>query len=166
MGSEPRQLKMVLAAAVAAVVMLAPGAPVAAAPPTSGCSPARTRALISRFVNAFNVGDRRALNDAWASKIWFKWFSVTTDPGARTPEDAARRDTLLPYFAARHAAHERLTLTAVKLNGVTAHGYGNFEFHLLRSADDLPGGPVAYAGKGASTCSTGRLFVWAMGVAS
>ena len=35
----------------------------------------------------------------------------------------------------------------------------------MRSADDLPGGPVLYIGKGVSTCSTGRLFVWVMNTA-
>jgi hypothetical protein len=69
------------------------------------------------------------------------------------------------YFAARHAAGERLALTNLKLNGVTGGGYRNFEFHLLRSANDQPGGQVAYAGKGASSCITGRLITWAMGVA-
>ena len=84
---------------------------------------------------------------------------------SRPPEAAARRDTLLPYFAARHAAHERLTLTNVKINGVSVGGYRNFEFRLTRNADDLPKGPLAYRGKGASTCSTGRLIAWVMGIA-
>ena len=51
----------------------------------------------------------------------------------------------------------------MKINGVTAGAYGNFEFELLRSADDLPGGPTLYRGKGAALCSTGRLMVWSMG---
>jgi hypothetical protein len=156
---------VVATVAVAAALALAAASSLSAAPSKSGCSPAQTRALINRFVTAFNLGDRRALNGTWASKIWFKWYSVTTDPGARTPEAAARRDTLLSYFAVRHAAHERLTLTDVKINGVSGGGYRNFEFHLMRSADDLPAGPVAYKGKGASTCSTGRLIAWVMGVA-
>jgi hypothetical protein len=148
---------------MAAALMLAASGSAAAIPPKSGCTPVRTRSLISQFVRAFNTGDRRAINGTWASRVWFRWYSVTTDPGARTPEEAAQRDTLLPYFAQRHAANERLTLTELKLNGVSGGGYRNFEFHLTRSADDLPGGPVAYEGKGASTCSTGRLIAWVMG---
>jgi len=150
---------------VAAALTLAAAPSLSAAQAEAGCSPAQTRTLIGRFVTAFNAGDRRAINDVWASKLWFKWYSVTTDPGARTPEAAARRDTLLPYFAARHAAHERLTLTNVKINGVSVGGYRNFEFRLTRNADDLPKGPLAYRGKGASTCSTGRLIAWVMGIA-
>jgi hypothetical protein len=69
------------------------------------------------------------------------------------------------YFADRHAAHERLRLTNLKINGISGGGYRNFEFTLVRSGDDLPGGPIAYRGKGASTCSTGRLFVSAMNAA-
>src|SRR5713101_4355684 len=158
-------MRITSAVAMAAALMLAAGGSAAAMPPKSGCTPARTRSLINQFVRAFNIGDRPAINGTWASKVWFKWYSVTTDPGARTPEEAARRDTLLPYFAQRHAAHERLTLTALKLNGVSGGGYRNFEFHLMRSADDLPGGSVAYEGKGASTCSTARLIAWVMGSA-
>ena len=127
-----------------------------------GCTPAQTRTLVGTFVAAFNRGDRRALDATWASKAWFKWYSVTTEPGARTPQDSARRDRLLPYFADRHAARERLSVTRLKINGVSGGGYRNFEFSLMRSADDIPGGPVAYLGKGAATCSTGRLFVWGM----
>ena len=57
------------------------------------------------------------------------------------------------YFAARHSAGERLTLTNLQLNGVTAGGYRNFEFHLLRTANDQPGGQVLYAGKGVQAAS-------------
>ena len=107
--------------------------------------------MIARFVTAFNAGNRKALNEAWVNKLSFKWYGVTSPPGMRTLAAAVQRSTLLPYFAERHAAHERLQLTKVKVNGVTAGAYGNFEFELLRSADDLPGGPRLYRGKGAAT---------------
>jgi len=155
----------VTATLAAAALALTAASPISATPPRPGCSPVQTRALISHFVAAFNTGNRRAINDTWASKLWFKWYSVTTDPGARTPEAAARRDTLLSYLADRHAANERLTLTNVKISGVSSGGYRNFEFHLMRSAADLVGGPTAYRGKGASTCSTGRLIAWVMSAA-
>jgi hypothetical protein len=157
-------MRITCAVAAAAALML-PAASVAAIPSRSGCTPARTRSLIDRFVLAFNMGDTSAINGTWASKVWFRWYSVTTDPGVRTSTEAARRDTLLSYFVQRHAARELLTLTALKLNGVSGGGYRNFEFRLIRSADDLRGGPAAYEGKGASTCSTGRLIAWVMGAA-
>ena len=96
------------------------------------------------------------------NKLSFKWYGVTSPPGVRAFPAAVERPTLLSYFAERHAAHERLQLTNVRINGVTAGAYGNFEFELLRSADDLPGGPRPYRGKGAALCSTGRLMVWSM----
>jgi hypothetical protein len=134
-----------------------------ATPAKPGCSPAQTRAAIARFVTAFNAGNRKALNEAWVNRLSFKWYGVTSPPGLRTMEAAVQRSTLLPYFAERHAAHEQLQLTKVKINGVTAGAYGNFEFELLRSADDVPGGPRTYRGKGAALCSSGRLMVWSMG---
>ena len=153
-------MKRVLAIAL---VLLAVPASSFAAPAKPGCSPAQTRAVITRFVTAFNAGNRKALNEAWVNKLSFKWYGVTSPPGMRTMAAAVQRSTLLSYFAERHAAHERLQLTKVKVNGVTAGAYGNFEFELLRSADDLPGGPRLYRGKGAALCSTGRLMVWSMG---
>ena len=151
--------------AIALVLLTVPASSLAAAA-KPGCSPPETRAAITRFVTAFNGGNRKALNEAWVNRLSFKWYGVTSPPGVRTMEAAARRSTLLPYFAERHAAHERLHLTKVKVNGVTAGAYGNFEFELLRTADDLPGGPRLYRGKGAVTCSTGRLMVWSMGAVS
>jgi hypothetical protein len=137
-----------------------------ATPPPVGCTPTRTRSLIARFVTAFNRGDQPTLVVTWAAEDEFVWYSVTTEPGARRAQESAHRDTLLPYFATRHAADERLTITSLKINGTSAGGYQNFEFRLTRDADDLPGGPVAYVGKGASSCSTGRLMVWAMNAAA
>ncbi len=138
-----------------------PGSAAAATQP--GCDPAQTRAVIARFVTAFNAGNRKALNETWVDKLSFKWYGVTSPPGLRPFQAAVQRSTLLAYFAGRHAAHERLQLTRVKVNSVTAGAYGNFEFELLRSADDIASGPTLYRGKGAATCSTGRLLVWSMG---
>jgi hypothetical protein len=75
---------------------------------------------------------------------------------------STRRVTLLPYFAARHAAHERLVLRSVQIKPYSL-GYRDFTYTLTRSADDLPGSPAVYSGKGASSCVTGRLDVWVMG---
>jgi len=148
---------------VCAVALLALAPAGSATPVTQGCTTPQTRAVITRFVTAFNAGNRKALNEAWVNRHSFKWYGVTNPPGLRPPPAATQRSTLLSYFAERHAAHERLQLTKVKVNGVTAGAYANFEFELLRSADDLPDGPKLYGGKGAALCSTGRLMVWSMG---
>jgi len=154
-------VKRVLTICAVALLATAPGG--SAAPATPGCSPGQTRAAITRFVTAFNAGNRKALNEAWVNRLSFKWYGVTSPPGLRPYRAAGQRSTLLSYFAERHAAHERLQLTKVKVNGVSAAAYSNFEFELLRSADDIPDGPKLYRGKGAATCSTGRLMVWSMG---
>src|SRR4051812_15656702 len=106
-----------------------------ARPATPGklCSPARTTALINFFVTAFNAGDRYALNNAiWGGKLYFKWFTVLSEPGFRSQPEASRRDTLMAYFAARHAAGEHLALVNVKINGRNI-GTRGFEFRILRS---------------------------------
>jgi hypothetical protein len=150
-------------AIVMAAALLTAGA---ASPATPGklCTPAQTTALINRFVTAFNAGDRHALNNAvWGGKLYFKWYTVLAEPGFRSQPEAGRRDTLMDYFAARHAAGEQLTLTSVTINGRNIGSRG-FEFHLVRSANDLTAGSVAYNGKGASSCMTGRLTMWLMNV--
>jgi hypothetical protein len=156
---------MRVAVVVAAIVLSAAGT-ASPSTPRMACRPAQTSALVNRFLTAFNRGNRAVLNDQlWGGKVYFNWYAVTADPGLRVDSEARRRDTLMTYFAARHTAGERLTLTNLKLNGVTGAGYRNFEFHLLRSANDQPGGQVLYAGNGASSCRTGRLTTWVMGIA-
>ena len=155
-------MKRLLVIVIAAALPALPSAG-SATPAEPGCSPVQTRALIARFVTAFNAGNRKVLNEAWVNKFSFKWYGVTSPPGLRSSQAAVQRSTLLSYFAERHAVHERLQLTRVKINGITASAYSNFEFELLRSADDIPDGPKLYRGKGAATCSTGRLMVWSMG---
>lgn len=153
-------------AVLAAVIILSAAGVASSSPPKNGCSPSQTTAIVKRFLQAFNEGDRTVLNNrVWGGRLYFNWYAVTADPGSRVDAEARRRETLMSYFAARYAAGERLVLTKLKLNGVTAGAYRNFEFRLLRSADDLPGGEVPYAGKGASSCATGRLITWAMGTA-
>ena len=152
---------------LAAVIILSAGGADSSSAAKSGCSPSQTTATVKLFLQAFNRGDRNILNNrVWGGRLYFNWYAVTADPGLRGDAEARRRDTLMSYFAARHTAGERLVLTKLRLNGVTAGAYRNFEFRLLRSADDLTGGEVPYAGKGASSCATGRLTTWAMGTAN
>jgi hypothetical protein len=156
---------MRVALVVAAIVLSVAGSARSSAP-RAGCRTSQTTALVNRFLTAFNRGDRAVLNNQlWGGKVYFNWYAVTAEPALRIDPDARRRDTLMNYFAARHAAGERLVLMKLELNGVTGGGYRNFEFHLLRSADDQPGGQMLYAGKGAASCLTGRLTTWVMGVA-
>jgi hypothetical protein len=126
------------------------------------CSGRETLAAVKRFVAEFNRGDLRALDRRFAPAERFEWYS-TSAPGERFNDAAKDRATLIRYFKARHAKHERLTLRSVKYNGAAEAKYGNFEFTLTRRADDLHAAP--YLGKGAAWChrrATDELFVWSM----
>jgi hypothetical protein len=152
-------------AAVVAFVMVGAG-PARPVTPEVGCTSAQTVALVNRFFAAFNSGDRWTLNNRlWGGRLYFNWYAVTTAPGMRIDAEARRRDDLMDYFAARHAAGERLTLTRLKLNRVTGRGYRNFEFRLTRRSTDQSAGSLLYEGKGSSACLTGRLITWVMGAA-
>lgn len=127
----------------------------------SACTVTTVRKLISQFVRAFNAGDQPTLKRLWARQgHGFDWYS-TDAPGQRIGSTARDRSGLERYFAGRHAAGERLRLTSFQFNGNTA-GYGNFQYTLIRRADDLA--PTAYAGKGAAICTSTRsmLGVWSM----
>jgi hypothetical protein len=126
------------------------------------CTAAEVETLIRRFIDAFNTGDLRALNAVFAREPQFEWYS-TDAPGERLHAAASDRSSLLPYFAGRHALSERLTLRSFKFNG-NGSGYGNFEYSLTRSAEDLR--PTPYHGKGASFCYRNKsdaIFIWSMG---
>jgi hypothetical protein len=155
-------MRLALAIGAAAALLAVSGTASPGVQVDKSCTTARTRALVQRFVTSFNRGDARTLNRVWGSKDWFKWYSVSNEPGRRVNADAIRRDTLLPYFAARHEAHELLTLMSVKINAYS-FGFRDFLSSLSRSADDLPGSPVVYSAKGTYNCFTRRLDVWSMG---
>jgi hypothetical protein len=127
------------------------------------CSARHTRTAVASFLRNFNSGALRLLNHAIAREPDFAWYSVTGNPGERLNEKATNRSSLVAYFAARHAHHERLTLRSFKFNGKNG-GYGNFQYQLIRQADDLTNGsPVPYDGKGSLNCRVRRIAVWSMG---
>jgi hypothetical protein len=128
------------------------------------CTQAEVKQTVRRFVAAFNRGQARALEVVWARKPDFKWYA-TGPPGVRLQTAATYRPSLIPYFLSRHRRGERLQLLSLQVNGnaKASKPYGNFQYRLSRSADDLPA--TAYHGKGALHCYGGRpdeLIVWAM----
>jgi ketosteroid isomerase-like protein len=130
------------------------------------CTPVEVSALVRSFIAAYNRGDGAVLDTLFAREPDFGWFS-TTAPVARFGEAAKNRATLVRYFAQRHARAERLQLRSVQVNGNTVGvgiaPYGNFEYRLIRRANDLP--PTRYHGKGAARCFSGTpdlIFIWSM----
>ena len=127
------------------------------------CAAGEVETLVVRFVAAFNSGDLSRLDALFAQEPEFEWYS-TDAPGARSTSLAYDRPSLVPYFAGRHALGERLTLRSFRFNGNSTTPYGNFEYSLTRSAEDLE--PTLYDGKGAAFCYRNRsdvIFVWSMG---
>jgi hypothetical protein len=140
----------------------APEPPIAEQPVE--CGGDDVKLLVERFVGAFNGGDYSALDGHFAQEPDFQWYS-TGGPGERLLPVAADRESLVPYFRTRHELGERLAVKSFRFNGNgrTARPYGNFEYVLTRSADDLV--PTEYGGKGAALCYRGRpdsLIVWSM----
>jgi hypothetical protein len=122
------------------------------------CTRIEVRTVFFRFVDAFNRGDLKRLDRIFAREADFAWYS-TDAPGVRFNEAAKNRSNLVPYFAERHALAERLVVRSFRRNGG-----GNFEYGLVRSADDLE--PTPYYGKGAAQCypnPSDTIFVWSMG---
>lgn len=128
------------------------------------CTAGEVETLVLNFVDAFNRGDLGALDDVFAHEPEFEWYSVDA-PSEPITRSAYDRLSLVPYFAARHAHGERLMLRSFRFNGNSPGGrYGNFEYGLTRSAEDLE--PTPYHGKGAAFCYRTRadvIFVWSMG---
>ena len=146
-------------------ILVVGAAPSSARSTATTCSAREVRAFVARFIRAFNAGDLATLDVIFA-RDWFQWFSSGA-PGVRLRAEAFRRDTLLAYFARRHALHDRLRLLDLNFNG-NAGGHGHFDYLLRRSADDHENGaPFLVRGKGAIACTVRprALAVWSMGAA-
>jgi hypothetical protein len=118
------------------------------------CDVAAVSGALRSFATAFTRGDRKRLDALFAPAESFAWYS-SGPPGARFTPVAQQRDTLLPYFAARHRMHDRLSLDWYRFNGFErARTLGHFELRGTRRADDSPGGVARQiSGKGAIDCS-------------
>lgn len=127
----------------------------------SSCSAKGVRSALLSFTSAFNRGDPEELDEIFAQKPDFQWYS--TD--GRIGKAAKRRDTLIPYFHRRHIKGERLSLAGFRFTGNSRH-YGNFEMTMRRSVPSVRDGDwVRIPGKGAAVCADGssRLIVMSFG---
>jgi hypothetical protein len=141
----------------------------------AGCSPRETAEMLARFAEAVNTGDPEALERIFVIEdspgrpvgtgTGFHWYSLTEGRArARRPWRHAAlydRAELLPYFAERHAKHERWELLSVTVTPSNRRGAAGITFAFRRTADDLPSWLTGLAGgKGGVDCSTGRIFLW------
>lgn len=130
------------------------------------CDVGAVAGALRSFAAAFSAGDQRRLDALFARGDRFAWFS-SGSPGARFSPDAGKRETLLRYFAARHAEHDRIRVVSYRFNGferqrVIAH----FELTFARRADDYRDGEeFRSVGKGAVDCSASpvRFMVLSLG---
>ena len=127
-------------------------APVLAAIALAGdCPGTQARTAFAQFVKAFNAGDTPTLDQLFAARSDFKWYSSGA-PGERFRAAAANRRTLVPYFRARHAQGDHLTL--LRFRTTSAGTLAHFSFVLRRSARDYKKGtPFRLIGKGAFSCA-------------
>jgi hypothetical protein len=120
------------------------------------CEGGAVRALVERFLKAFNEDDQRQLDGLFVSEPVFRWYS-TDAPGERIRAAARNRTSLVSYFAARHRDGERLRLRHFRFRE-----NGDFIFRLVRSTHGLPA--TDYNGKGTAVCTESRdmITLWSM----
>jgi len=146
-----RSAGAVIAASIGIALLAGPAT---GSPPTgpSHCGPKAIRATLVSFTAALDDGDLDALDELFAEKPDFQWYS-TDAPGQRLFASGAKdRRSLIPYFEARHRKHDRFTLRAFQFNGNSGN-YGNFQMWMRRRADGFRGGDwFKVLGKGAAVC--------------
>jgi hypothetical protein len=122
-----------------------------AAPNTSHCTRATTRAAVLSFVTAFNHGDYESLDAQFAQPPAFRWY-YSPQPGRRLIKPS-ERNHLVDYFQARHQAGDRLGLISFQFNGDSGR-YGNFGLEMRRSTDSFRNGAwFRLDAKGALICA-------------
>ncbi len=154
--------------------------PATPAPPNTslpaGCDEAMILGVVRDFIAAFNRGDQGTLarlfpargSDAdhpWAGDPdQLRWFTlVQADPTKGVDAlNLYTRETLLAYFAERHARHEQMRVVELVVNpaggGPTTAA---INFRIARVADDLP--ETTFGGKGGVGCAHGLIFLWSQG---
>jgi hypothetical protein len=124
------------------------------------CPAQAPRALIKRFVAAFDAGHFRRLDATVARGKTFRGYTVVGAPGDRVA-DARTRSTLLSYFRSRHEQAERLQLTHLTV-GRRTRTTVSVVFEVVRSAHDLVPG-VLYVGSATTTCRRApKIVSWTM----
>jgi len=145
------------------------------ATPGAGCDDAAVTALVARFLDAYNAGDPARLLAFFPAQAatrgvmvpgeerYFQRYWDVRKPTLRDEDGFAAytRDELPPYWAQRHAQHERLQLRQLEDGGRDWTGGVGIGFTLTRQADDLSAHTVI--GKGEIDCARGTIFVWSMG---
>jgi hypothetical protein len=140
-----------------------------------GCSPREVGTLLLHFMDAFNAGNREALE---------RVVAVDGPPGSQAPIYSVTerrygatapwrhraffdRGDLFAYFAGRHAQNERMALVEVQVRPSSRPRAVGLVVKVRREADDLPRwlSPFAVV-KGGIDCAEGAIDLWNMGQSS
>ena len=141
----------------------------------AGCDNAAVTGVVERFLDAYNAGDQARLLAFFPAQAathghlvrgeerFFQWYSDTRKPSLRDEDGFAAytRDELPPYWALRHAQHDRLQLRRFQDCDRNWDGNLAFVFELTRQADDLAMHSVV--GKGEIDDAHGTIVLWGMG---
>jgi ketosteroid isomerase-like protein len=119
---------------------------------TNECAVSGAKAVVVRFLTAFNNGDARGLERLVAPEGVFQFYTVAGGVGQRVGGDASRRGSLMRYFSERHHHAERLTLERFDASR-RADRRVVLRFEILRRGDDLRP-PILYVGTGLIACGT------------
>lgn len=141
-----------------------------------GCDETKIRGVVAAFIAAFNRGDQDGLTRVFPVRgsdgdhPWsgdpnqLRWFTlVRANPSKGIDAlNLYTRETLLAYFAERHAQHEQIRVLELVVNQ-TAGGPGApaINFLITRMADDLP--ESTFGGKGGVSCAHSVIYLWSQG---
>ena len=117
------------------------------------CDVATARKLVAAFVRAYNRGDYGRLDRLFSRERFVWYYALGPDRHLRAAKQ--NRETLIPYFRARHGSGDRLEVTSFRFNGYERRrDYGHLQFEGRRRADDIAGGEwVPMTAKSELDCS-------------
>jgi hypothetical protein len=117
------------------------------------CDVATLKPLLAAFVSAYNRGDYRRLDRLFSRGRFVWYFAIGPDRDLRDAKQS--RETLIPYFRARHRSGDRLEINSFRFNGYERErDRSHFQFEGRRRADDVRRGEWRpMTGKGGLDCS-------------
>lgn len=131
----------------------------------ASCDATEARAVLNKYLVAFKRGQYNDLQNLFAAKPDFRWYSVappygrtslSSSPYDRPAQNAENRVALLSYWRARHAKGETLNVVKFRFALTEERGgslFAHFNGDLIRKANDLPSERRGF--KATLRCGTG-----------
>lgn len=139
-----------------------PGSSAARSAACASFTPDATRSVITAFLTAYNAGAPDVTDRYIAPVGQFQWYGSPDRPFPESPA-STDRSSLPTYFADQHSKGDRLELKDFSWNSAQyyadIHGWAvNFGYTLIHTIAGA--NPHAAPGKGALSCSSGKIMVW------